>query len=340
MKKTYKFHVNGMHCKACAMLTNDALNNVQEIERVKSSFATHSVLITGEFGDKTPEHIAQELSEILRPRGYTLSPEKHKHATRWSDFYFALPISAVFIAFFIALQAFGIIDLFNISKMGYGAAFIIGIVASVSSCMAIVGGLLLSMPATLASGHQQIRTHILFHTGRIIAFFLFGGLIGIIGSMFQFSLMSAFIVNILIALVLLILGINLLDIWPRTSALQFVLPSFIGERVRKLKNVNHILMPFIVGVATFFLPCGFTQSIQFYALTTGSFLEGSLILGIFALGTLPALALVSFGSLHMHKKAQSGVFFKIAGLIVIFFGLFTILSALISIGALPPLLNF
>ncbi|MBP6911491.1 sulfite exporter TauE/SafE family protein [Patescibacteria group bacterium] len=48
-----------------------------------------------------------------------------------------------------------------------------------------------------------------------------------------------------------------------------------------------------MGIGTFFLPCGFTQSMQVYTLSTGSFLAGGLTMLSFALGTLPMLLLLS-----------------------------------------------
>jgi sulfite exporter TauE/SafE len=79
---------------------------------------------------------------------------------------------------------------------------------------------------------------------------------------------------------------------------------------------------------------------QIYTLTTGNFLAGALIMFTFALGTFPVLALLSFSSLSFHKKARSGVFFKSAGLVVIFFGLFNLINALVGAGFIPPLFSF
>src|SRR5207244_4371763 len=98
------FHVNGMHCKACVVLTESELGEVPEISRVKASLENLSVEVTGDFGDKEPEHVARDLSEILKPHGYTLSLERHQHVVKWSDFNIALPIAGVFIALFILLQ--------------------------------------------------------------------------------------------------------------------------------------------------------------------------------------------------------------------------------------------
>lgn len=60
----------------------------------------------------------------------------------------------------------------------------------------------------------------------------------------------------------------------------------------------------------------------------------------FALGTLPVLALLSFSSLGVQKRAQSGIFFKTAGLIVIFFAIFNLINTLVGAGIIDPVFNF
>ena len=79
---------------------------------------------------------------------------------------------------------------------------------------------------------------------------------------------------------------------------------------------------------------------QIYTLTTGNFWTGAMIMSAFALGTLPVLAILSFGSLGIHNKAWSGIFFKTAGLVVIFFGIFNLINSLATAGLLPPIFNF
>jgi sulfite exporter TauE/SafE len=122
--------------------------------------------------------------------------------------------------------------------------------------------------------------------------------------------------------------------------LQPTLPSFIGKHIQGLRSLNHTLTPLLVGIATFFLPCGFTQSMQLYALSTGSFWVGATTMLAFALGTLPVLAILSFSSLGIQNKSWSGAFFKSAGLVVIFFGIFNVLNSLVASGIIPPLFNF
>lgn len=331
-----------MHCQACVALIESELEDAPEISKAKSSLATHTVEVCGDFGDKGPEHVARDLSEVLKPHGYTLSVEKFLNSSgtsKWSDFNLAIPIAGAFIALFILLQKFGVVNLVTTSKVSLGTAIMIGLIASVSTCMAVVGGLVLSMSANFAKEGDKVRPQVLFHVGRLGAFFLLGGVMGALGSVFQLGQTGTFVLSLAVAIVLLILGINLLDVFPWAKKLQPTIPSFIGKRVHGLKNINHTLTPLLVGVATFFLPCGFTQSMQLYALSTGSFWTGSLIMFFFALGTLPVLSLLSFSSLGIHKKAQSGVFFKTAGLVVIFFGVFNLIGSLVSIGIIPPLFN-
>jgi uncharacterized protein len=338
--KTYTFHVNGMHCASCEVLIEGELSELPEIKTAKADLSQHSVVVSGEFGDKAPEHIARDLSEVIRPHGYELALEKKAHNAKWNDFKIAVPISLVFVAAFILLQKLGVVNLVNADEVGYGTAFVIGLVASVSTCMAVVGGLVLSMSTNFAKGGEKVKPQVLFHVGRLVSFFILGGVIGAIGSAFQLGSTGVFVLGLLVSMILLVLGINLLDVFPWAKRLQPTLPGFIGKRVRNAKSLNHVLMPLVVGVLTFFLPCGFTQSMQIYTLTTGSFVTGAFTMFAFALGTLPVLAILSFGSVGIHKKAASSIFFKTAGIVVIFFGLFNLINSLAAIGVIPPLFNF
>ncbi len=338
--KTYTYHVSGMHCPSCPILIESEIADLQEVTKVKVSLKENIVEVEGNFGDKNIEQAVEDFNKVLKSHGYTLSVEKQKKKIKWSDFIIAIPIALVFIGLFILLQKLGIVNLVTGSKVTYGTAFVIGLIASVSSCMAVVGGLVLSMSASFAKEGDKVRPQILFHVGRLVSFFVLGGIIGVLGSTFQLGGTGTFVLSFLVAIILLILGINLLDIFPWAKKLQPALPAFLGKHVNGLKTINHTLTPLLVGIATFFLPCGFTQSMQIYALSTGSFYTASIIMFAFALGTLPVLALLSFSSAGIHKKAKSGIFFKTAGLIVIFFGIFNLINSLVIAGIIPPLFNF
>ncbi|MEK7586129.1 MAG: sulfite exporter TauE/SafE family protein [Patescibacteria group bacterium] len=338
--KKLTFHVHGMHCNACVLLTESELKDLPNITYVKSSLKSHTVEVVGGFGDKTEIEIAQELTIPLRPHGYTISIEKQTHNAKWKEFNIALPIALGFIILFIVLQKMGIVNMVSSGNVTYGTAFVIGIIASLSTCMAVVGGLLLSMSATFAKEGDKVRPQIMFHIGRIVSFFILGGVIGAIGSAFTLSTTATFILSLVIGIVMLILGINLLGIFPWAKKLQPSMPKFIARHAHGVSKLSHTLTPLLVGIATFFLPCGFTQSMQLYTLTTGSFAKGGLTMLAFALGTLPVLALISFSSFSIKNSSKSGIFFKSAGLIVIIFALFNLINSLVVVGVIPPIFNF
>lgn len=338
--KTYTLHVSGMHCPSCPLLIEGELSDLNYVTNVKASLKQQQVEVVGDFGDQTFEQVAEQLTIVTKSHGYTITAEKQERSVRWREFSLAIPIALGFIAFFILLQKLGLVNLVTTSEVSYGTAFLIGMIASVSTCMAVVGGLVLSLSANYAKEGDKVKPQVLFHAGRLISFFVFGGLIGLLGSSFQLSIIGTAVMSGVVALVLLILGLNLLDVFPWAKRLQPTLPKFVGNHVQGLKRLNHTLTPFLLGAATFVLPCGFTQSMQIYALTTGSFGTSALTMFVYALGTLPVLAILSFSSLTIHTKARSGIFFKTAGLVVIFFGLFNLHNSLVVAGIIPSLISF
>jgi len=334
----YTFFVTGMHCRACEHLIEDELKEHSKVSKIKARLNTNTVEIWGDFGNATQTEIAKELSNKLTK--HSISSEKNKRKVDLGEFAIAGPIALGFILLFILLQKFGIVNLIGSNDVTYGTAFIIGIVASLSTCMAVVGGLLLSMSATFAREGDKFKPQMLFHIGRILSFFIFGGTVGMLGSTFQMGVTGTFVLGVIIGLVMLLLGINLLDVFRFTKRLQPSMPKFLSRKALSVTNINHTLTPALVGVITFFLPCGFTQSMQIYTLSTGNFLRGGLTMLAFALGTLPALSLVSFSSLSIRNSSKSGIFFKSAGLIVILFAVYNIINSLVAVGWIPPVFNY
>lgn len=339
MQTTYQFHVNGLHCNACVLTTEGELEDLPYVSSAKTSLRHSTITVTGDFGEKSQADIALQLSAILQPKGYTLSLEKQMTRKNWSEFKLAIPIALGFIALFVVLQKLGLVNLIGGGNVTYGTAFVIGIVASLSTCMAVVGGLLLSMSATFVKEGDRVKPQLLFHAGRLVAFFLLGGVIGALGAAFTLNTTATFVLSVIIGIVMLILGINLLDVFHWSKKLQPSMPKFLARHAIGVTKLNHTLTPALVGIATFFLPCGFTQSMQIFTLSTGSFMVGGLTMLFFALGTLPVLALISFSSFSVEKNSKKGIFFKTAGLVVIVFGLINLMSSLVIIGAIPPLFN-
>jgi sulfite exporter TauE/SafE len=214
-------------------------------------------------------------------------------------------------------------------------AFIIGLIASVSSCLAIVGGLVLSLSAKILQDNESdTKTFLLFHGGRLFGFAILGGILGAIGNVIGINFTFTALLGILASLVMLFLGFNLVGLFKKN---KFTLHPGIFNFFRKIEHKT--LTPLLIGFGTFFLPCGFTQSMQVVALSSGSFFSGLLIMFAFALGTLPMLSLLSFGSASFTHSKYAPLFFKSAGVVVIGLGIFTLLAGLASLGVINPVFN-
>jgi sulfite exporter TauE/SafE/copper chaperone CopZ len=328
-----------MHCASCVIIIEEALKGIEGVRNVSANLNARIVEIEGEW-EKTPSEVAEFLTLFIKKDGYTLSLEKEEKEKKWNEFLYAFPIAILFIIGFVLLQKVGFVNLLTGSEVNYGTAFFIGLIASVSSCLAVVGGLALSLSAQYAKGGAGWKPQVLFHGGRLIGFFILGGIIGFLGGSFHMGQIGSVILGALVAIVMFILGVNLLDVFHGIKKFQFTMPKSIGKKIMKERVVVNGITPFIIGVVTFFLPCGFTQSMQLYALSTGDFVRGALIMLVFALGTLPVLSALSFSSVNIREKSWSGIFFKTAGIVVIVLALFNIINTLVVIGVINPVFNF
>lgn len=334
--KQYLFHISGTHCQACKMLIEDIISEQPGVNNASVNLGKQTLTVEGNF-DHTPLEIADLWSSILKPHKYQISVEKSIITKEYQSLGTALPIGIIALLLFFLLQKSGIVNLGLQGKLTPWSAVLIGIIASLSSCLAVVGGLVLSLSARISKDHVSAQPFILFHLGRLFSFALLGGLLGQIGSAISLNYQISVILGIVVAIIMILLGINLLDIFHVTKNLLPTLPSKFFSKFTKIEN--SYFAPLIIGAGTFFLPCGFTQSMQLAALSSGSFIQGSLIMTMFSLGTSPMLAILSFGSFRFSQSRYAPVFFKSAGVVVIGLGLFALLSGLSSLGIIPPLFN-
>jgi len=335
----YLFHIHGMHCNSCALLIEDELRRLSGISKVKASLRHHQVQIEGEFGTQSEAEIIEQLAPCLQAHNFTISLERQaRKALNWSELGLAFAIASLLIGGFVGLQKLGIVNLLTITEVNWLSAALLGGVASLSSCMAVVGGLTLSISASYAKAGNSQRPQIMFHVGRLVGFALLGGLLGAMGAGLRIQGQALVILNFLIAFIMLIMGLNLLDIVHWSKKIQPTLPRFVSHTLLQVRQLNHDVAPLLLGAVTFFLPCGFTQSMQFAALGSGSFTSGTTIMLAFALGTLPMLGLLSFAMFRLPERRKS-LFFKTAGLVVIAFALLNLSNGLAATGLIPPLLR-
>lgn len=210
-----------------------------------------------------------------------------------------LAVVAVGVIYYL-LTSTGILNYAPEEATGKGllAVLLVGVIASFSSCTAVVSGFLVALSSKAAQSNTaatfvaKMRPHFAFNAGRLIGFAGFGALVGAIGSQLALSTTMNGVLILIIALFMIGIGIDLLNVLPPGLAIRP--PKFLSHRIHAIAESKNPFAPALLGAATFFLPCGFTQSMQLYALSTGSPVQAALIMTAFAIGTLPAL--IGFGA--------------------------------------------
>jgi sulfite exporter TauE/SafE/copper chaperone CopZ len=327
-KKIY--NVRGMHCRSCEIVIEDSI--ISKVEGVKKVDVNYRKGLVRVYYDQQTLSDGQ-IRKVIEDAGYGMGIDsKRPFVSKDSMVYIELIFAGGILLFvYFLMQIFGVFKL----SYGFGnspgliAVVLIGLTAGVSTCMALVGGIILGISARHSTLHpeatsaQKFRPHLFFNAGRLSSYLFFGGIIGLVGSAFRFSSSVLGTLIVIVGIVMLFLGLKLIEVFPRLEGLT--LPKSIGRFFginRETKEYSH-KDSFLTGAATFFLPCGFTQAMQLYAVSTGSFTRGSLIMGLFALGTMPGLLGIG-GITSVVKGWFKGYFFKFAGLIVIILGLLNI----------------
>jgi uncharacterized protein len=393
----YEFFVEGMHCGACELLIEKKLKKQPGVNKVKASLNSNTVTIECDSKEATSkDQLASDFSKYVEADGYTILASKPSVAKpKWGEFKYAVPFGLCFVFIIIVLWITKVIQFTGSSDevLSYPAIFMIGIVASLSSCMAVVGGMVLSMSATYAkeSAKGKLSSQVAFHTGRIISFFILGGILGAAGGVLSpvyivsgilgllvtalilsflptksaylkitvglsigfviYFILSTYlnstqikaVLSFVMVGIMLILAINMMDIFPFFNKLQPRIPKIFSSKIMNLNLENsgtNFLTPIFLGATTFFLPCGFTNMMQFNALGSGDFLKGAMIMFVFALGTLPILGSISYTSIKLAKSSKKGIFFKAAGIVVIFFALVNLMLGLTMLEFMPAIISF
>jgi sulfite exporter TauE/SafE len=191
----------------------------------------------------------------------------------------------------------------DLSKGGLLVALLLGLAAGVSTCMALVGGLVLALSAgyqarRAASGSPaggmagQMRPALVFMGGRIAGYGILGAALGALGASVTMPPQVTAILMVSVAIVMTILGTRLTGLSPRVATWSPTLPMGLGTRLGMGEGGTGAYSDTRaagLGAASFFLPCGFTQAVQIYALSTGSPLFAGAIMAVFAIGTAPGL---------------------------------------------------
>ncbi|OGH65451.1 MAG: hypothetical protein A3J66_02410 [Candidatus Magasanikbacteria bacterium RIFCSPHIGHO2_02_FULL_47_14] len=322
--------IRGMHCASCEILIGEELKKLPHVAKAVVSLKKATATI--HYSNERPTDA--EIAQAVHAAGYEVGEKKRLPwiSRDWRDYKdLARAAIILFVLYWIA-QRLGLFDLaVNTEKDGLLIALLVGLVAGVSTCMALIGGLVLSLSARHAELHpeataiQKFRPHLYFNLGRIVGYAFLGGIIGMIGKAFQPTTGMLGVMTMVVGGVMIFLGLKLVEVFPALRDKTITLPSGIAQLFglhKEVKEYSHKTAS-IMGALTFFLPCGFTQAMQIYAISTGSFTQGAVIMGLFALGTAPGLLGVG-GLTAALKGKKARTFFMGAGLAVILLGWFNI----------------
>lgn len=340
--------IAGMTCAACEDTVSQAFAELPGVDSVKASARTGIVRLSGR---SLPVDAA--LASALAGTPYRLGtrPWLARERTVWQDV--ALGVAAVAVLF-LAISVWD-----PGSRMGgldtgltVGSALVVlglGVAASLSTCMALVGGLVLSLSASVkASSNRRADAasrHIAFNVGRVIGFGALGAVAGMAGSAFALQGLPLAIAMVIVAGATAILGIRLTDASPRIAGWQVTLPSSWARWAKRSPGTSEAAGPHArarlasqlraagLGAATFFLPCGFTQVVQLLALSSGSAVTGGVMMALFAVGTAPGLLAVGMAGASA-RGASARRPLRVVGVVVIAFAVVTGLGGLTGAGLL------
>jgi len=334
--------VGGMHCPNCPIAVERALRAVPGVRRVEVDLRSSRAVV---------EHVGHlelaALRDAVVEDGYTLGPWQgpdqpaasgpangpRDYAEIGASFVIVVAIALLLQQFDLLPRGFAVSD-----NMSYGLAFLIGLVASVSTCIAVTGGLLVAFAAKYNQAHahltdaQRLNPHLYFNAGRIVSYTLLGGAVGALGSTLTLSPHANGILTIAASVVMIVLGLQMLRLGPSLSRLLPAMPRAFAHRIHDFAERETKGAAFLLGTSTFFLPCGFTQALQLYVLAKGSVLTGALTMLAFTLGTLPALLSLSVVS-SLAKGDFQRHFLRLAGAAVILLGIANVQYGLVLGGS-------
>ncbi|HLD71940.1 MAG TPA: sulfite exporter TauE/SafE family protein [Candidatus Peribacteraceae bacterium] len=327
-------HIAGMTCASCEILLERKLKAIPGIKNVDIDHKTGIARITAD-ADRLPNE--KRITAVIEQAGYSIvdddeaptissvAPDQRK----WME------IGGSLLVIFALYKLLLTFDLLSIAPstsgaLSFGGILLIGLVAGTSSCLAVTGGLLLALAAKHNEMHQaetpreKFRPLLHFNTGRLISYFVLGGLVGVLGQSITLSTKMSGYMSIAVAFIMLYLALTILEILPKGS-FPIRPPKKLSHWIHDLAESDHPAAPFALGAFTFFLPCGFTQSLQLVALASGNFVTGALVMFVFALGTLPSLIGLSAVSATA-KGSFSRVFMHFSGTLVLILAVFNLRS--------------
>lgn len=334
-------YIGGMTCVNCQNKIEKKLSATAGIEKVKVSYSKGTADITYD-----PDLISwKDIETLIEKLDYQVL---HKNEKSGADLGTMICTLVIILSLYVLLEQFGILNLLAPAQladtgMGYGMLFVIGLITSVH-CIAMCGGINLSQcipKGNDGEGNEKFavfRPAFLYNAGRVVSYTVTGFFLGGVGMLLGggngagFSSMLQGVLKLIAGTFMVIMGINMLGLFPWLRRLQPRMPKFFAKKIGKEKARQS--GPFIVGLLNGLMPCGPLQSMQIVALASGNPFAGAASMFLFSLGTVPLM--LGLGSMvsALGKKFMDSVM-KVGAVLVVVLGL----SMLSQGGSLSGLLS-
>ncbi len=316
------FHVTGMTCSGCERRLEGAVSALEGVQSVTADQGKGE--LTAEFNPPCTENI---IIETIEKTGYGFVRNGPK-AKKAGD---TAAILIIILGVYLIARQMGWLEIFqNIptiseERMSYFALFVIGLLTSVH-CIAMCGGL--NLAQSISSGNiKPLRRSILYNLGRLSSYTLIGGIMGFIGEKAAITLQVRGVIGLIAGAFMLLMGINMLG---GLSVSVRLFPRLSGKLSAKIQSVGKH-SSFATGLANGLMPCGPLQSMQVYAIASGSMLTGALSMFSFCLGTIPLVFAfgLAAGMLKMHWRQRM---LQVGSVLLVIMGIFMIQNNLVLTG--------
>lgn len=335
MKNSWRIKIEHMTCPNCEakvekLIRLASLEANVEIERVQVSYKNGEAIIHANIDNSNATLLEKNIIHFLEVDGYAASTltkfeqEEDKKQEKFDIMSFFMIILVILSLYYFVDHFIGFDFIPEVSaSTSYLMLFVIGLMTSLH-CVSMCGGINLSQcivttiePVEKVSFISKYRSSILYNTGRVVSYTVIGGLVGAIGSVFNLSLKASGMITIIAGLFMVLMGINMLSIFPTLRKWIPQLPKFSFMNTRGNQQSNR---PFYVGILNGLMPCGPLQTMQIFALGTGSALSGALSMFAFSLGTVPLMFVFGAVSSSLSKKFTDKML-KASAVLVIVLGI-------------------
>jgi len=303
--KKQKIKVYNMTCTSCENRIEKALMNIPGVTNILADYKSESVLL--EYDDEVCN--IERIKETISKLGYS---------TEDSGNFKLIGMLVIVLAIFLLSKAGNSFDM-NSKLEGVGVAsylvlFVVGVFTSLH-CVGMCGGIMLSQSISTVEKNkfEALKPAISYNLGRVISYTILGGIVGALGSVFSLSISFKAMLQVLAGLFMIIMGLNMSG-YSLFRKFNVKLPWSFCSLKKSGKT------PFIVGILNGFMPCGPLQTMQLYALGTGSAISGATSMFIFALGTVPLM--LGFGAISgLLSKDHTKQLVKFGGILIVVLGL-------------------